>query len=91
MLPKVNGKLLISCPNKIYISKWVIISKVSLKKTIVKASTLNSKFLKNIFINKKLRLAYFPYYCPPLSKIVKRAKNPKKLNLLVLLYRKELY
>ena len=91
MLPKVNGKLLTSCPNKMYISKWVTISKASLKKTIAKASTSNSKSLKNIFINKKLRLAYFPYYRPPPSKIVKRAKNPKKLNFLVLLYRKEPY
>jgi hypothetical protein len=91
MLLRINSKLLAFCPDRIYISKWVIISKVSLRKTIAKASALNNEFLENIFINKKFRLLYFFCYCLPLGKIVKQVKNPKKLNLLVLLYRKELY
>jgi len=70
MLFRINGELLASCPNRIYISKLVTISKVSLKKTIAKVSALNSKSLGNIFISKKLRLAYFPYYYLPLSEIV---------------------
>jgi len=62
-----------------YVSKWVTISKASLRKTIAKVSALNSESLGNIFISKKLRLAYFPYYRPPPSEIIKRAKNLRKL------------
>ena len=91
MLSRINNKLPASCPDRIYISKWVTISKASLRKAIAKASTLNSEFLENTFISKKLKLACFPHYYPPLGKIVKRAKNPKKLNPLVLLRRRELH
>ena len=91
MLPRINDELPASCPNRIYISKWVTISKASLRKAIAKASTLNSEFLENIFISKKLGSAYFPYYRLPPGKIVKRAENPRKLNLLVLPRRRELY
>ena len=80
----INKELLASYFNRMHISKWVTISKASLRKAIAKASTLNSKFLENIFISEKLGLAYFSYYYLPLGKIVKRAKNPRKLNLLVL-------
>jgi len=78
MLSRINGELLASCPNKIYISKWVTISKVSLRKTIAKVSALNSESLGNTFISKKLGLAYFPHYRPPPSEIVERAENPRK-------------
>jgi len=79
MLSRINGELLASCPNKIYISKWVTISKVSLRKTIAKVSALNSESLGNIFISEKLGLAYFPYYRLPPSEIIKRVKNLRKL------------
>jgi hypothetical protein len=91
MLPRINNKLPASCPNRIYISKWVTISKASLRKTIAKASALNSKFLENIFISEKLGSAYFPYYRLSLGEIIKRAKNPRKPNLLVLPRKRELY
>jgi len=65
MLPRINNKLLASCPNRMHISKWVIISKASLRKTIAKVSALNSKFLENTFISKKLGLAYFPIIVHP--------------------------
>ena len=55
MLPRINGELLASCPNRIHINKWVTISKASLRKTTAKASTLNHKSLENIFISEKLR------------------------------------
>jgi len=80
MLPRINNKLPAPYPNRIYISKWVTISKASLRKTIA----LNSKFLENIFISERLGSACFPYYYFTLGKIVKRAKNPRKLNPLVL-------
>jgi hypothetical protein len=71
MLFRINSKLLAFYPDRIYINKWVIISKVSLRKTIVKVNALNSESLENIFISKKFRLPYFLYYCLPLNKIVK--------------------
>ena len=45
---------------------------------MAKASTLNSKSLGNIFISKKLRLAYFPHYRLHPSEIFKRTENPRK-------------
>ena len=51
MLFRINGELLAFCLNRMHISKWVTISKASLRKTIAKASALNSKSLGNIFIS----------------------------------------
>jgi len=79
MLFRINSELLVFYPDRMHISKWVTISKVSLRKTIVKVNISNSKSLGNIFISKKLGLAYFPYYRLPPSEIVKRAENPRKL------------
>ena len=78
MLSKINGELPASCPNRMHVSKWVTISKASLRKTIAKVSASNSESLGNTFISEKLGLAYFPHYRPPPGEIVERAENPRK-------------